>query len=188
MLEGAAESRPFLSHCRRFPRGASGPVLCPTRHVAASGLHACVRVSVDGTRTAANRLLDKPLRIATRSGAVVTVVDRQRILLFYVPDFTSVDAHPSYAFRGGHKACEFALRVTDLVKPGQNSVLFEHVAASGVKEKLVVADATFTFREPASAATSEAARARPGRWRSSSRGPSRKPITRCNRCRKRKSK
>ncbi|MFQ6098937.1 MAG: hypothetical protein ACE5O2_14500, partial [Armatimonadota bacterium] len=87
-------------------------------------------------------------RVRARGGRVYSMYAGDRLTTYYAPDFTSADTHPFYGLLGGVKACEFELRVTDLLKQGDNALVVENAAAPTVKRELVVADVGLESRVP----------------------------------------
>ena len=77
-----------------------------------------LRLALNGTRLEGRRLVNKPARVASRAGRIYSMAAGDRMTTFYSPDFTSPDEHPRYGLTEGVKACDFELRVTDLLRPG----------------------------------------------------------------------
>ena len=107
-----------------------------------------LRVTVNGQTVAADRLLNKPLRVKARGGAVYTMAAGDRFATYYSPDYTGPNLHPHYGLVGGYRPCLFEWRVTDLVKPGENALVVEHAAADSVDNPLHAHDAHVAFRRP----------------------------------------
>ena len=105
-------------------------------------------LDLNGQRVAGRRLLDKPLRVQSRGGRVYSMAAGDRLTTYYSPDYTKPDLHPHYGLLKGVKPCEFALRVTDLVRPGRNELVVLNLAHPKVKRVLVAADARLEFRVP----------------------------------------
>lgn len=122
-----------------------------------AGYTHAMRLAVNGVTLDGGRLMNKPLRAKTRSGAAPSLVAGERFVVFYSPDFTAADKDPHYGLANGIKGCDFELRVTDLVKRGENALVVEHAAGRGVPNKLVVADVRIEFREPVGKGAVEAA-------------------------------
>ena len=105
-----------------------------------------LRLSLNGTPLGGARLVNKPIRAAARGGQVYSMAAADRLTIYYSPDFESPDTHPHYGLLDGVKACEFELRVTDLLRPGENELVAEHSAR--VARTLVAADARIESRMP----------------------------------------
>jgi len=112
-----------------------------------AGYTQALRLVLGGKPLGADRLVNKPLRVRTQSGRVASMAAGQRLTVFYSPDFESPDDHPNYGLLGDVKACEFALRVTDLLERGTNELVVQNSAHPSVTRVLVVADARIEFRE-----------------------------------------
>lgn len=111
-----------------------------------AGYASSLRLTVNGKVIEAGRLINKPIRVKSRNGAIYTMAGGELFSTFYAPDFTSADSHPHYGLLDGVKACEFEMNVTDLLKEGENSLILEH--AGNVDNVLHVADLEFGFRVP----------------------------------------
>jgi len=107
-----------------------------------------LRLEINGTRLEGRRLVNKPARAASRAGRIYSMAAGDRMTTFYSPDFTSPDEHSHYGLQDGVKACEFELRVTDLLRPGENELVLRNAADPRVQRVLVVAEARLELREP----------------------------------------
>lgn len=94
------------------------------------------------------RLHNKPAKCTARNGAVYSLVSGERYTVYYAPDMKSPDTDPHYGLLNGVRACEFALRVTDLLRAGENVLRVEHAAAPAVKAPLVVEGMRVEFQVP----------------------------------------
>ena len=119
-----------------------------------------LRMWLNGVPLEGKRLVNKPLRILARGGAIYSMVAGDRFTTYYSPDFASPDRHPQYGLTGGYKSCEFALCVTDLVRSGKNELVVENAASSNIARSLIAAEARIEFR-PAVAAQGKAPAAAP---------------------------
>lgn len=66
----------------------------------------------------------------------------------YSPDFDSPNAHPSYALRSGPKLCRYELRITALVRDGDNRLVIDNVASAELQKTLVLGDVRLEVRDP----------------------------------------
>jgi hypothetical protein len=66
----------------------------------------------------------------------------------YAPDFDSPDRSTSYALRSGARLCQFDLRITDLVKAGENVLVIENATLPQIKRTLVVDAGRIELRAP----------------------------------------
>jgi hypothetical protein len=107
-----------------------------------------LRLVLGGTRLEGRRLVNKPARVPSRAGRIYSMAAGDRMTTFYSPDFTSPDGHSHYGLLEGVKACDFAFRVTDLLRSGENELAVENAAGPGVQRVLVAADARIELRKP----------------------------------------
>ena len=107
-----------------------------------------LRLTLNGTALSGKRFANKPLRAASRGGQVYTMAAGERLTTYYSPDFRKPDLHPHYGLLKGVKACDFELRVSDLLREGKNELVVENQAHPRVKRTLVTANARVEFRLP----------------------------------------
>lgn len=108
-------------------------------------------MKLNGALLDGDRFVDRPRRAKSRDGRVDSLAAGDAITVFYAPDFEQADSHPRYGLRGGVKTCEFALRVTGLLQPDQNTLEISHIAS--VDSALVLANIRLAHRpKPAPAA------------------------------------
>lgn len=124
-----------------------------------AGYTQALGLSLNAAAVGGSRLLQRPVRAKTRGGVVTSLVQSDKYVVFYGPDFTKPDDDPNYGLQGGIKTCDFQWRVTDLLKVGSNTLEFEHAGFDGVLAKLVVAQGRIEFREPVQKTAAQAAAA-----------------------------
>jgi len=107
-----------------------------------------LRVSVSGETLNSDRMVNKPLRAKSRGGQVYSMAAGDRYSTYYSPDFASPDTDNHYGLLDGIKACDFELNVTDLVRPGENTLRIENAAAESVDNVLVAGEGKLLFRPP----------------------------------------
>jgi hypothetical protein len=117
-------------------------------HPKVAGHTPALRLLVNGTPLAAERLANKPQKCPSRGGQIYTLAGGERLSIYYSPDFKSPDLDPGYGLLNGVKACDFALRVTDLVKLGANALILENAAVPRVAQKLQVEALRLEFQTP----------------------------------------
>ena len=113
----------------------------------AAGLTQALKLTLNGSALDGTRFVDKPLRGAAASGRIHSLVAGERFVVFYAPDYTSADKSP-YGMEGV-KSCEFKLRVTDLLREGENELIVANAADPRVKAPLVVAEGMLSIGEAA---------------------------------------
>lgn len=116
-----------------------------------AGYTSALRLLLNGKPLDVGRLLDKEpteervdgvMKNMASAGGDVFTVD-------YAPDFDSPDAHPNYALRrAGVKVCDFAFRITDLLRPGENTLLIENAIRAPLTNELVLGQGRVEFRLP----------------------------------------
>ena len=107
-----------------------------------------LRLALNGTFLEGRRLVNKPARVASVTGRIYSMAAGDRMTTFYSPDFTSADNHPHYGLTGGVKPCEFELRVTDVLRDGENELVLHNAADPRVTRVLIAADGRIEWRAP----------------------------------------
>ncbi|MCK5801887.1 MAG: hypothetical protein KAI66_03595, partial [Lentisphaeria bacterium] len=113
-----------------------------------AGHHPALHLVLNGKGLPGKRFVNKPMRVPARGGPVYSMASGERLTTYYSPDFTKPDMHPYYGLLNGVKACDFELRVTDLLREGENELLVENQAHPRVQRTLVAANARIEFRMP----------------------------------------
>ncbi|MEA3365393.1 MAG: sugar-binding protein, partial [Candidatus Hydrogenedentes bacterium] len=103
---------------------------------------------LNGEPLSGHRLIDKPLRVQSRNGAIYSMYAGERLTTYYAPDFEKADHDSHYGLLEGVKACEFQLDVTDLIREGDNTLIIENAASPNVERTLVAGEAALMFRTP----------------------------------------
>jgi len=107
-----------------------------------------LRLVLNGTPLTGERLVDKPMRVLSRNGAIYSMYAGERMTTYYAPDFEKADRDTYYGLQEGVKACEFQINVTDLLREGENMLLVENAASPNVDRVLVAGEAALAFRTP----------------------------------------
>jgi len=115
-----------------------------------AGYHPALRITLNDQTLAADRLINKPLRVISRGGRVFSMAAGDRFATYYTPDFKRPDTDPHYGLLGGVKACSFELKATDLVRQGENVLVIENAAVPSVDNPLHVENVRLAFRMPPS--------------------------------------
>jgi hypothetical protein len=110
------------------------------------GYTPALRLTLNGTALDGKRLLNRPMESKGEDGRVHRAAAADRFTTYYAPDFTSADSS-QYAIRGV-KTGEFELRVTDLLREGENQLLVENACSDNVTRSLVAAECKLVFTAP----------------------------------------
>jgi len=110
------------------------------------GYTQALRLTLNGTPLDGKRLMNKPPEIKGKDGRIHRLVAVDRFTAYYAPDFTSADAS-SYAI-AGVKTGEFELRVTDLLREGENQLVIENACHPNVTRSLIAANCRVMFTAP----------------------------------------
>jgi hypothetical protein len=147
---GRGASQAFTFALPAVPAGRDAVVAFSARldYPKVAGYTAALRLLVNGTPLTAERLANKPQKCLARGGQVYTLIAGERLSIYYSPDLKSPDSDPNYGLMDGVKACDFGLRVTDLVKAGENTLNLENVAVTEVAQELLVEGLRLEFQVP----------------------------------------
>ncbi|MCX7824874.1 MAG: hypothetical protein N2689_04890, partial [Verrucomicrobiae bacterium] len=111
-----------------------------------AGYTQALRLTLNGTPLDGRRLLNKPLEIKGKDGRTHRMVAVDRFTAYYAPDFVAADTS-AYAI-AGVKTGEFELRVTDLLREGENHLVIENACSPNVTRSLVAANCRVSFTAP----------------------------------------
>jgi len=103
-----------------------------------------LRLILNGTTLDGAPLVNKRLSEERVNGGTQGMAAGDLLTVPYAPDFDSTDRHPSYAFKRV-RACDFDLRVTDVLKPGANALVLEKTVGTG-NLAVVVGNGRIEFR------------------------------------------
>jgi hypothetical protein len=113
-----------------------------------------LQVRVNGRVVHAARLANKPQFGKSNDGRIQSLAAGEHFSTFYAPDFTTADA--SLYGIAGVKTSEFELRVTDLLREGDNKVEIVNAAQNTVTQPMIVADGRLVFRTASSGTAAKA--------------------------------
>ncbi|HIQ21887.1 MAG TPA: hypothetical protein EYH34_11730 [Planctomycetes bacterium] len=147
------EKKTFVFTAPPVPEGREALLVLQARmdHRKVAGHTPALSVVLNGTVLTGRRLVNKPQRVPARSGAVYSMAAGDRFTTYYAPDFEKPDGHPYYGLLKGVRACLFELRVTDLLREGENELTIQNRAAASVQNPLVVGHGRLEFRMPVAA-------------------------------------
>jgi hypothetical protein len=112
----------------------------------AAGYTPALKLTLNGTVLDSKRLVNKPLEAKGANGRLHRLAAVDRFSTYYAPDFTSADSS-SYAL-DGIKTGEFELRVTDLLREGENQLVIENACSDSVTRSLIAAECKLMFTAP----------------------------------------
>lgn len=132
------------------PDGREGVLVLNARldNPKVAGHNPALHLTLNQTAISGKRFLNKPLRVPSRGGNVYSMAAGERLTTYYSPDFRKPDLDPHYGLLKGVKACDFELRVTDLMHEGENELVIENQAHPAVECPLVAANVRIEFRLP----------------------------------------
>ena len=107
-----------------------------------------MRLALNGQSLDGGRLVNWEREEPRVNGELMSPTAGETFNVPYSPDFDSPNKHPSYALRSGPKLCRYELRVTDLVRDGDNRLIVHNSASAELKKTLVIADVRLEIREP----------------------------------------
>ena len=108
-------------------------------------------LTLNGKSLEGSRFSNRPLTSKTAGGLVESLIaSTGEASVFFSPDFTATEKDPHYGLLGGAKACEFEYRVTDLLQPGQNTLLIENrsVADAENPRSMTLGDVSLLLKLP----------------------------------------
>lgn len=103
-------------------------------------------IEVNGKPISKKNLPNRPVHMQLASGISTPSMQGHLIALFYATDFSAVDK-TAYAPLG-FKACDYTLRIDDLVKPGKNTITIKnscHISWRAKPLSIALADVKFSW-------------------------------------------
>ena len=147
-----AAGKPVELHFRGLdvPSGQEAVLALKARLTArqAAGYTNAMLLRLNGQAIEAGRLLNRRREELRQSGQVMTSGSGDIFNVCYAPDFDASDRHASYGLAGGAKLCQFDLRISDLLRPGDNTLWIENRSVAAKDLGLVVADVRLEIRWP----------------------------------------
>ena len=142
------EKQTFKFSGAKPPAGKEAVISLKARldHPKVAGFNYALRLTLNGQPLDGKRLLNKPLKGKGADGRIHSLASGESFATYFTPDFTAAD-RSSYAIRGV-KACEFELRVTDLLREGDNELVIANVAQPGATRVLMAAGGKLAFAAP----------------------------------------
>lgn len=147
LAPGAKQTFKFAA--AKLPSGQEAVLALKARMDAlkVSGYTPALHLTFNGQALDGTRLVNKPLKATAADGRTHSLVAGERFATFYSPNFTAADGS-SYGM-AGVKSGEFELRVTDLLREGENELIVANRAAPSVKVALIAADGRIAVGAPA---------------------------------------
>ena len=115
-------------------------------HAKVAGFNYALRLTLNGQPLDGKRLLNKPLKAKGADGRIYSLASGETFATYFTPDFAAAD-RSSYGIRDV-KTCEFELRVSDLLREGENTLLVENRALPGPTHTLIAAAGKLAFAAP----------------------------------------
>ncbi len=109
-----------------------------------AGFTPALQVRVNGRVVDASRLVNKPRFGTSKDGRIHPLAAVERFSTCYAPDFVSADTS-QYGI-AGVKMAEFELRITDMLREGENELAIVNAASESVTQPMIVADVRLEFR------------------------------------------
>jgi hypothetical protein len=142
------EKQAFKFTAAKPPAGKDAVISLKARldHPKVAGFNYALRMTLNGTPLDGKRLLNKPLKGKGADGRIHSLVSGETFATYFTPDFAAADKS-QYAIRDV-KTGEFELRVTDLLREGENNLLVENRALPGATRTLIAAAGRLAFTAP----------------------------------------
>ncbi|MBI5397390.1 MAG: hypothetical protein HZA91_19000, partial [Verrucomicrobia bacterium] len=142
------EKQTFKFSSAKPPAGKDAVISLKARldHPKVAGFNYALRLTLNGTALDGRRLLNKPLKGKGADGRIHSLVSGESFATYFTPDFTAAD-RSQYGIRDV-KTGEFELRVTDLLREGDNELVIANVALPGATRVLMAAGGKLAFAAP----------------------------------------
>ena len=125
-----------------------------------AGWNSAMRLLLNGQKVDPRRLMNRQRAETCVDGQ--TMNSRQELFnVCYAPDFNATEKSSHYALRSGAKPCLFEVRVTDLLRAGDNTLVIENTVTPAINRPLVVADVRLETRAAGQAQAETAGSDRP---------------------------
>jgi hypothetical protein len=97
-------------------------------------------VELNGKRITGDSISNRPKRSMTMSGIEHTFIAPDgRLTIPYTPNAQAFDSHSHYGIIGAVKGCEFEFNVADLLKEGENTLVFHNLVEHQQKDRYIIA-------------------------------------------------
>jgi hypothetical protein len=113
-----------------------------------AGWNGAMRLLLNGQKVDPGRLMNRQRAETCASGQTMNASAQDVFNVCYAPDFHAIERSSQYALRNGAKPCLFELRVTDLLRAGDNTLVIENTVRPEINRTLVVADIRLETRTP----------------------------------------
>ena len=107
-----------------------------------------MRLLLNGQKVDPQRLINRQRTETCVDGHVMNSSAQELFNVVYAPDFHATERSSQYALRNGTKPCLFELRVTDLLRAGDNTLIIENTVRPEINRTLAVADIRLEPRTP----------------------------------------
>ena len=142
------EKQTFKFTATKPPAGKDAAISLKARldHSKVAGFNYALRLTLNGQPLDGKRLINKPVKAKGADGRMYSLVSGETFATYFTPDFAAAD-RSSYGIRDV-KTCEFELRVSDLLREGENILLVENRALPGPTHTLIAAAGKLAFTSP----------------------------------------
>jgi len=132
------------------PKGKEGVLVLKARLDAPqpAGYTQALRLLLNGRAVDPGRLMNRQRQEQSADGRTMNSGAGDNLNVPYSPDFDAADRDPEYALRSGAKLCQFELRVSDLLRAGDNVLVVENSIVPTINRRLIVADVRLESRPP----------------------------------------
>ena len=141
------EKKTFEFNVPQVPKGKDAIITFPARldSPTAAGWAPMMQLSVNGTLLDGKRFVNKEASMDSNSGMSCSTTAGETFIVWYAPDYESADKSPNYGLKGA-RASLYELKVTDLLKPGKNTLVVDHPTPGGLSYDLYAGPGALEFR------------------------------------------
>jgi hypothetical protein len=107
-----------------------------------------MRLLLNGQKVDPGRLINRQRAETCVSGQTMNSSAQELFNVCYAPNFDATEKSSQYALRSGATPCLFELRVTDLLRAGDNTLVIENTVRPDIHRALMVADVRLETRTP----------------------------------------
>jgi hypothetical protein len=113
-----------------------------------AGWNGAMRLLLNGQKVDPGRLMNRQRAETCVDGQTMNSSAQELFNVCYAPDFDATEKSSHYALRSGAKPSLFELRVTDLLRAGDNLLIIENAVSPTIHRTLAVGDVRLEIRTP----------------------------------------